>query len=778
MLGCITRRVNGLSRLVAVPRYKLTTPWYDLEGTSPRVNQVRTVVFTTRKKATGSSRKKYDYGRIRDVDREHAKDQKVSRDLTLKLSSLEDFTRQVKKVIEEKKQEELKKEVEKDMNIKDQNDYDENVENDAEGIFQALMGVEREDKDGFQMLNSPESQKDRPDEASISANESSFDEADFMTLFPKVHSYVDLPTSIVEGLDESTLQYIASEETANWVPVIDKLASEPSILSKCTAYDAHVMLKAIAREQRPIIIAKFHKMVSDAGLLNNRYIYNDIMAAYNLVSVQESFPIIETLYKEMTYVKHIEPDLFTMGIMINLYSKRGNIAKTREFLSKIEEMGEKPTNAIYTSVLQMYVRMGEYENAINVFDTMKFLSLKTFPTSKTYSSMILFDTLHNKIEHGISLYKEMHDKGIKLEPQALLALAKGCATRRGMAPQGWFFILEYYSNDYPISHKLIEVMLSLAAKDSDLSLARALYLSIFETNTKSNHLKLTPASGVALKYLFNAYLDFDKDARPASVVDERIRAIRLRSLELMNFNFHIQGPPMLPVTHLPIDDDSAILNECKALFEYHQLTFPNIISREVLEAYLFVVAARGSIKDFEAAWNKYTYFENSEGATTIEQPEDLEAPEEEEKTEPPNVPADSLLEKPRVRFSRDDRLYNASMHAARHTKNIKFAQRIWVERGAFRKTEAFQKLEPYIQDQRDFKFARAMLSCFVETGNVVDAYQLVLSSQSRFVWTYYHLKSLLKLCENMGYVTFSDELMKVIRKSNKFLKRQQSGTRQ
>ncbi|QPG76399.1 hypothetical protein FOA43_003788 [Brettanomyces nanus] len=706
--------------------------------------------------------------RNQEWSRVRAHTQRVESDITSQLRSLQEFTRQVKQAVEKKRDEEKAKEIIKDLKVDNDIDYDKNVQDDAESIFNALSEEKVCTKDSSKL-----SYTKAEEEENAELEEES--DLDLLSLFPSVHSYTQLPVSITEQLDGDTLQYIASEETANWIPVISRLASNSNSLSNATSYDAHILLKSIPKEQRPLIIAQFHKMVAEAGLLDNRYIYNDLMASYNLVNVKESLPIIERLYKEMTDEKAIKPDAYTMGIMINLYSRRCNVDKTKEFLGKITDMGDHPTFAIYTSVLQMYVRMGEYRNAVDVFDTMKFLSLETFPTSRTYSSMILLDTLNNEIEHGMALYKEMIDRNIKVEPQALLSLSKGCTTRKGLTPQGWAYILEYYANDYPISYKLIEVMMNLAAKDSDLSLVRALYLSIFENNTKTNGGKITPTNATALKYLFNAYFSFDKDSRPVSVVDERVMAIRLRSLELMNFTFHDEAPPMLPLIHLPVDDNTLMMKESKAIFEYHVLKFPEMISEQVLEAYLFVLAVRGgSIREFEKAWNKYTYFKNEEDTdsnVTVEGPEPVV------KNQPNEIgsttPVEDLLETSPVTLPRDDRLYNACMHAARHFKDVIFAQKIWIERGRFRKTQSFQSLKPYVQDQQDFKFARAMLSCFVETGNVVDAYQLILSSQSRFVWTYYHLKSVLILCEKMGYVTFKTELMKVISKSNKFLRRQE-----
>ena len=681
----------------------------------------------------------------------------VEQELGLKLENLTKLTRQVKSIIRKQKEEETVDKAKKLWKV-NEIDFDKGVIEDADALFKALADSRNPSSShNPQLLDEASSGN-----SEIGSDKEHIDDlADWtdlestMSIFPKVQSYVQLPTSVTDQLDDITLQYVASKKTANWIPVIDKLFEKPNCLEKSSSYEAHVLLKSIPKIQRPAIIDKFYSIVKQSGLLNNRYLYNDIISCYNTIDVKRSKPIIERLYKEMTVEKEIKPDKFTIGVMVNMYSKDRNVNGVRMILHKMEQLKEHPNSKIYTSILQMYIRMNEYESAKEIFDTMKFLSLQTAPTSRTFSSMILLDTLHDNIEHGIALYDEMRARNVKIEAQALLALAKGCSTRRNLIHQGWSFILEYYSLGYPASYKLMEIMLSLSAKDSDLNFARALYLNIFETNTKSRHGVLTPASATSFKYLLNAYYYFREDAIPSSTTDTRIRAIKASSLDLMSFDFSDEAPPMLPVKDLSFaKNKDAIFEEARALFNYHMLVFPGIVSEQIMEAYLFVLAVHSNEKKFLQVWNKYTYLENidSDQEVIVEEPhdkveEELQKDVEMSDDDEIKVPVEQKLKKPPKRFPRTDRLYNACLHAARNYKDVKFAQDIWIERGKYRKTSAFQKLDPYIQDQLDFKFARAMLSCLVETGNAVDAYQLVLSSQNRFVWTYYHLKSLISLCE-------------------------------
>ncbi|OWB64634.1 hypothetical protein B5S29_g5816 [[Candida] boidinii] len=474
------------------------------------------------------------------------------------------------------------------------------------------------------------------------------------------------------------------------------------------------------------------------------------------------------------------------------------------------------------------MRLNKYKQACDIFDTMRFESIETSPSSKTYNSIILMDILNNNIEKALSRYEDMEQNsirtGLNLKPEreTLLALARGCSTRTELLPKGWRFIIEYYRLKYPIENLVLEIMIQLAKSDGDLNFARALYLNMNDLKSKTTN-KFEIPSGTALKLLFNSYVtsseDYklkknqylennnsnsnDNETALISDIDDEVHAIKLKSLELINFEpIFNERLPLLPFDTINIKDNKLILAESNAIFNYHLLKYPNILTSEIIESYLFVYAYRcENIQQFKQIFNKITYLDrddiNSENVLIgeddiiIEEPEQEQEQEQEQKQEPEQefelnqededtiniqkVKSERLPEFTRIaqglefKFPRDDRIYNSCMHASRRFKDLKFSQEIWIERGLYRKTSNFQNLSKLKQDELDFKFARSMLSNFVITGAITDAYQLVLSSQSRFIWTYYHLKSLIELCTQLGYNKFVDELKIVIKKSNKYL---------
>ncbi|ODV84679.1 hypothetical protein CANARDRAFT_8259 [[Candida] arabinofermentans NRRL YB-2248] len=705
---------------------------------------------------------------------------KSALDLKRQIDSLTSFTSQIEKYVQRKEQLKKENELKEELSV-DEIEDDASLDEEVDMIFNELISSGQ---------NQNQNQLKLTDGSSTSTSAAYLDkydefEGDPLTLFPPPKPYVELPMSLESKLDTETLKFISKSETQNWIPVINHLYENGNGLQGVKSQEVIHLIKSIPRDQRPLVVGKIHEMCLMEDLLSNSGVglYNCLMSCYNLITVNESVHIIEGLYKDMI-TKGIQANVTTFGILTQLYAKRKDIDSVRSILNKMQKAGFKPTMEIYTTILQLYVRLNKYDLATDVFTTMKFQSISTAPSSKTYTSMILLDVLNNNIEHALSLVDEMDSLKLEKERRCYIALIKGCSTRKELLTKGWEYVLEYYSKGWGNDQELSEVMLCLAVKDGDLTLVRGLFLNIFNVLRRSNVGKDDEiegvTSGTALKYLFNGYFHYNGSPRQGFVsdTDERVKAVKIGVLQSCDFELN-DGLPFLPTVNLV--DDELILKEAEVVFDYHLVKFPKMITPEIIEALLFVFSNRGeNIKKFEQLWEKYTYKESTEeiqGKTTIEEPEIITETEE-SKTETETEKKDSsippvveLAESINLKIPRDDRLYNSCMHAARHFKDVIFAQKIWIERGQFRKTERFQKLKPNQQDDLDFKFARSMLSVFTSTGNLMDAYQVVLSSQNRFVWTYYHLKSLISLAETMGYVRIKDELLKVVKKGNKFIKK-------
>ncbi|GMM31584.1 hypothetical protein DAMA08_043290 [Martiniozyma asiatica (nom. inval.)] len=757
------------------------------------------------------------YSRQRDIELE-----RISSKLSVEMSKLEEMTSKVAKVIREadlKKSQQTKKELGKP-------DTQHDVILNDEDFGTVLKGLD---------LDDPVQSLEFKDSLNIQLKLDSSKE--LLSLFPKPKSYVPLPTIIEDMIPANIISNIANKDEANWRPVVEnlllqvkKLGNDPNeiILNEFGAQEFHHFYKCIPKENKGEVVDLLHELAIETRALwhttegednvIHNFVLNDLIASCAYLPVEKADIIVNKLLEEIKIetlpdglnenIQHtgsIVATVSTKCILLNHYARMANIEKVKIYLNDLRKLPNNinPLNnspIIYTSIMQMYTRLGNYELTKETFDTMKFLSVKTAPSSRTCTSMILMDTLNNNIEHGLEVYENMQKENFQIESSALLALAKGCAIRgtidnggsdtlgnnygRVMIRKGWDFIMKYYSQGHEINEQVLEIMMYLTYKDADLAFARSLWLSVCENRTKSKGLP-DVSDGKMIKWLFNTYyrmgdvLDREKKKiklnlknhkpwMPVSVEDEKVRLIRSKVLDMVKFDYHVSAPPLLPLTNFTGSDSKMILQEANAVWKYLCTNFPHVISSEIVEAYLYVLGRYGSIEEFKRAWEELTVAEQQDlqmGKVTIEEPEKpIQAELKLEGEETENSQRNLTLNKPRVpRLQRTDRLYTMCLHISRHQHDLAFGQQIWQERGVYRHSQQFQDLTKTCQDRQDFKFARLMLSLLVSVGQAGDAYALVLSSKSRFRWSKYHLKSLIQLCQKLGLSTMERELWKVIR---------------
>ncbi|TID30372.1 hypothetical protein CANINC_001074 [Pichia inconspicua] len=731
---------------------------------------------------------------------------RINSKLTEQLQALETMTKEVKETLKKKKEEKELQETKEDLSI----NKSEVSEEDIDKVFNSLGLSETENQD--KILSIPKFENTISEEVTPGLSADFTDGVDLMEIFPQPKPYVPLPLSVMEVLSPEQISHITREETADWNPVLDGLLNssicDPTSTNiakeQFTSHDFHKLVVSIPRNHKIQVVEKLHELALRSGVLwGNVVVMNHLLSLCSLLSKEKACIIVEALLNDLELNNPEKPiedesceevtqagkddkivaNTITKSILLNHYARVADVTKVRELVADLNQLPDnknpmKTSPIIYTSIMQMYMRLNNYELAKETFDTMKFLSISTSPSYRTYTSMILLDTLHNNIEHGISVYEEMKNKEMKIEPQALLALAKGCGARKGMIAQGWDFVIKYYQEGFPVDSQVMETMMYLAYVDGDLPFVRGIWANICETNTKL-HGTIHLPHPKCTKWLFNTYYkvaEFNGSTGndqhvPVVLTDARVKSIRTKVLELTNFSFHPDAPPLLPNLNLHGSNTKYIISEAYALWKYLiEKGEKDYIQQELIEAYLYVVGRYADIETFQQEWEKWTIFDNegleNEVVIEIEEPEDFANTSKETK-QLQNRETQTFR-----RFLRNDRLYNMCMHIARHQGSLSFAQKIWSERGRYRKGANFQKLSITDQDSADFKFARLMLSTLTYTGNVGDAYKLVLSSQNRFVWTKYHLKSLISVCEQMGYTTFSRELQSVIRKSNKWIRRQ------
>jgi hypothetical protein len=102
------------------------------------------------------------------------------------------------------------------------------------------------------------------------------------------------------------------------------------------------------------------------------------------------------------------------------------------------------------------------------------------------------------------------------------------------------------------------------------------------------------------------------------------------------------------------------------------------------------------------------------------------------------------------RVARTTRLYITALQAAGRFEAYAFGQRIWQERGQYRKSAAFTAMTRATKDREDFEFAVAMVSALTKMGMLQDALAVVVSTEYQFRWSRKELSELYHAAADVG----------------------------
>lgn len=120
----------------------------------------------------------------------------------------------------------------------------------------------------------------------------------------------------------------------------------------------------------------------------------------------------------------------------------------------------------------------------------------------------------------------------------------------------------------------------------------------------------------------------------------------------------------------------------------------------------------------------------------------------------------------RHKIMMDTTLYELVMKAAIEFQNEDLAKKVWNDRGKFRTTVPFLKMDQRIRIAKDQKFAHLMVEFFTKQGKYSDAIAIILSSKNRFNWTYSMVRNLHKALEEIEDRNSVEILLDVVNKKS------------
>ncbi|ANZ77199.1 BA75_03694T0 [Komagataella pastoris] len=684
-----------------------------------RVISVRKVVIARRKLARPDNTDAKTWL----MKEEQRKLRQKEQEMKQRLRELEKFKTKVQKSYMRKEDKNLVQEIEKDLNIRTD---DHNLDSDIDLVFGNLMQSEEQPK-SLKSLKGASDARNNIDKS--------------VELFSFPSPNLTLPEKVIHHIGP-LVKHISNPENIQWGRLLLDLEKNQGF-NGLSSVDITRLIQNIPKEQKYQHMSLIHEMMFNSGISPDRYLTDLMMTAFSEKSYYE--PLVEAFFQEYD-VNGWAPTDYTFGALIKVYSKGKKLDKINNLLNQMKlKYHKEPNKKIYTMVLQTCMKIDDYKKTSEVFDAMKFNSVATNPDTTAFGSMILMHVLNDNVEAALDLYDNLETEP---DETILLALARGCSSRKVLINRGWDFIIEYYKRKFPLNEKLMTVMMYLTSRDGDLSLTRAIYNTIHESRFKMNEsFSMNKDDGIALNVLLRGYFKYSDNHTVQSKTNDAVVALRRSTLALNHFGYHPKATPFLPVNEL---EEKHILPEVKAIWSYIILHYPDIVTSELVGTYLMILATRGSMSEFTKAFEELTLkpvVEQLDNAVEVEEEPEPSSELSDLRSTPLAIRLSSNIQ---IKYHRNHDIYHIALQACINNKDIEFGQKIWQERGRFRKTPEFSTQPRKIKHNQDFEFARDMLRLLVKCNELNDACKLLLSTETQFNWEWTYVKPVYIAAEQLG----------------------------
>lgn len=586
---------------------------------------------------------------------------------------------------------------------------------------------------------------------------------------------VALPQSITDKLGLA-VRYLVSKENQNWPLVLHQLEQADGFKG-VSERDVRKLVYAIPKRELAPVFPVIEKLLADAGMQTSPKIVNEYLKS--LVAGPVTLDKIETVEK---YVEQLRKDApkgklsrGTYEVLVEAYGKGNMVPKMEAVIKEMQAHKLLPLPHVYTNVLATCVyKTRDHRQAVQLFDLMKFLGGLMAPGTREYQDVIVSYVNHDDIEKALDLYQEMVLNKTELNQSILIALARGCASREQLRFKAWEFMFDIYKMNWQPSVHALEYMLYLAAKDGDLSLARALYQQLTALGAT-----LPRSFGfLMLAYSHCSLTRPDEDFKvPAITMHETGRNFRRNMLQRVDFTPNLEDP-LKAVPYLPqvvLTSASEVLAESSAVVAHALLVNPAFVTVDNVNTYLNVAAKLGLLSDFVDRYNEFTFLDTTGIPETRVEPEIMENLTEEmdsllaivgiEKKQETSVTKSPVLtelaKSPTAshKVPRDTLTYIIALRAAAKHGDYSFSQALWTERGRYRKSDNFKILPRDQKDKLDFNFATAMVNALTDMKLLDDALAILVSTEYQFKWSWKELRPFYTAAVNVGY----DKVTRTIR---------------
>lgn len=574
----------------------------------------------------------------------------------------------------------------------------------------------------------------------------------------------DVPKSISKALGLS-VKYLVSKENLNWQLALDQILRSGGF-KNIPRKEIRDFIALIPSKSLPSLIPQLETMLKTAKLPLSSKIANIFIAS--LIQGDVNYEVVKRVENYVEYLRQHKKEgtlsKATYEHLITTYGKNGDVSKMETILLEMQKNNIDMSGNLFSNLLATSVyKTKDHKQAIAIFDSMNFLSSQTKPGTRAYQDIIVSYVNNDDIEKALDLYQEMMMGKVPLNQKILVALARGCTSRRELRIKAWDFMFEVYNQGWEPTFETYEYLLYLAARDGDVALARALYNKLHLSDTVSER---------AFAFLLLSYSkspitkdEFEVSPIPITVHDKgRIfRRNILADSGITTVDIPTKSPlPFLPT--LDLHTAQQIMAESSALWAHTLIFNPSFINEDCCNTFLNIAAEFGTLEEFIDRFNNFTYLD-AKGISPSDSNVIIEEEEEEEfATKSANTITKSpilteiLLHKQK-KVARSTLSYVVALKVAAKFKNYAFGQKMWSERGQYRKTDRFRQLPRDTKDDLDFLFANTMVLSMTRMNLLEDALSILLSTEYQFKWTWKELHQLHKAAVDVG----NDKITRTVR---------------
>lgn len=552
----------------------------------------------------------------------------------------------------------------------------------------------------------------------------------------------------------------------DWKMIIESLEKNGGF-NGLTCSDIKHFLEKIPPLEFLKCINKIEQLIKNSGIEKNNALLETILNLLTLNNdINDEVLNLVKYYinkiKERTKKKKLTRICYEF--LIKAYGKARKIKEMNEIIKEMKDANMQLSHSTYKNLLLIYVyKIKDHDQSVKIFDAMIFLSDKTKPDTFDYQTIILSYILNNFVEKALDLYEEMITQRIQINKWILLSLAKGCISKSNFKVRGWDFFVKAMNLNQKIDPLFFETLIFMASKDGDINFSRSLF------NFNYKNLKNLNNSFLSLLHSYYCFgFEINVNDPPLTInSNEKTKLLRKTFLE----NFIKESTetlvPFLPNNNLKIKKN--VYTEFKIIWKFVTDKHSQLLSRNAIEYLLKIIINYGTYDEFIMNLTKYTFFdvddspktrlcfENTEGNINFNSQQKIDTIEinrlENEL---------SLIQKTH-KIRRDSSFYCITLKAASKFRNYDFAQKMWVERGLYRKSKYYQSLSDEIKEENDFNFAVSMINFYSEMDLHDDAVLLIKKTSDRFNWSWKELRTLYDKANetlNTQVVTFIKNLVR------------------